>query len=215
MGNIPLSVDTQPPDFCIIANNCWGAEVYRHYRRPYNTPVVGLYFYPEDYLRFISELRKNLTAPLTFVAQSRHLPGPAKYPVGVVNGIEVHFLHYRDEAEATDKWTRRCARVPTDDSLIYFKFDDRDGATIEHVRDFLGRRLPRSICFSRWRLQDPAAVFIPMPQAEPSVMDGYALYYEGVRHFDLHTWVCTGRVTRGFSNRLNTWWRNFRVILKG
>jgi hypothetical protein len=54
-----------------------------------------------------------------------------------------------------------------------------------------------------------------MPHAEPSVMDGYALYYEGVRHFDLHTWVCTGRVTRGFSNRLNTWWRNFRVILKG
>lgn len=214
MGNIPLSVDTQPPDFCIIANNCWGAEVYRHYRRPYNTPVVGLYFYPDDFLRFISGLRQNLSAPLTFITQSRHLSGPAKYPVGVVNGIEVHFLHYKDEAEATDKWTRRCARVPADDSLIYFKFDDRDGATQAQVHDFLDRKLPRSICFTRWPIRHFAAVHIPMARNEPSVMDGYALYYEGVRHFDLHTWVCTGRVARTLRNRFNTWLRTMKLIFK-
>ena len=35
-------------DFSIIGDNCWGGFVYRHLRRPYLTPMAGLF------LRFLS-----------------------------------------------------------------------------------------------------------------------------------------------------------------
>ena len=54
-------------DFTIISNNCWAGHVYRYYNLPYNTPTVGLYFYPDEYIRFLSNLKKYMSMKLTFV----------------------------------------------------------------------------------------------------------------------------------------------------
>ena len=31
--------------FVIISDNCWGAEVFQWYGRPYNTPFIGMFIY--------------------------------------------------------------------------------------------------------------------------------------------------------------------------
>lgn len=215
VGPVVMSRTTPLPEFCIVANNCWGAEVYKHFERPYNTPVVGLFFFPDDYLKFIKNLRVNLSSPLTFTNTSRHVSGQPKYPVGLVNGIEIHFLHYKTEQEATEKWNRRCARVPADDHMLYFKFDDRDGATDQHIIEFHRLGLPNSISFTKTRFAEFASnVHIPMPSSETSVMDGFAQYYEGVKHFDLEHWVRTGQVRRSWTHRINTAFRRLKTILK-
>ena len=186
--------------FSIIANNCWGAEVYKHFNLPFNTPVIGLFFYPKCFLKFIVNLEGNLGTELTFIQQSKYLNGKAAYPVGVVNGIEIHFLHYETEQEAFDKWTKRCKRVAN--GQVFFKFDDRDGATAEQVNAFLKLELPNSVCFSQNKLaHHPNHVHIPMPSKESSVMDGFKLFPESIKYFDLNTWIKGGGVIKGPSHK--------------
>ena len=43
-------------DFSIICNNCWAGYVYRRFGLPYLTPTVGLYFFPEDFLKLCSDV---------------------------------------------------------------------------------------------------------------------------------------------------------------
>lgn len=187
--------------FSIIANNCWGAEVYKHYNKPFNTPIIGLYFYPECYLKFISDLDKNLNTELKFISQSKHLDAKANYPVGIVNGIEIHFLHYEDEKEAFEKWTKRCKRVK--DGQVFFKFDDRDGATVEHINEFLKMELPNSICFTKHSLiKHQNHVHIPMPKKAVSVMDGFSLFNVSINYFDLDEWLRGNGVVKQFRHKL-------------
>ena len=200
-------------EFCIIANNCWGAEVYKRFDRPFNTPIIGLYFYPEDYLNFIADLRHNLTSELTFIKQSKNIEGQ-KHPVGVVNGIEIHFLHYDSEEEANEKWTRRCKRVPKDLSKLHYKFDDRDGATPDHIAKFHSMKLANSICFTKDEYtQYPANLRIPMSKGEANVMDGFDQFYVADKFYDLEKWLCGDGVVQSPLNKLKLSSRKLQVVL--
>src|SRR5437016_5316138 len=72
--------------FSILSSNCWGAEVYRELRRPYLTPFVGLFLFPQCYLRFCAEPRLFLSPALDFAHSSRHLKTSPPSPLGVLGG---------------------------------------------------------------------------------------------------------------------------------
>jgi uncharacterized protein (DUF1919 family) len=38
-------------NFVIVSDNCWGAEIYQWFNRPYNTPFVGLGIYGDCYIK--------------------------------------------------------------------------------------------------------------------------------------------------------------------
>ena len=42
--------------FTIISNNCWGGMVYESVNLIKQSPTVGLYILPTDYLKFISNI---------------------------------------------------------------------------------------------------------------------------------------------------------------
>lgn len=115
--------------FTIISNNCWGGGIYEDLRLPYTTPTVGLFFYAPDYIRFVENLRYYINLELKFTAHSKYdevnkvrLNNP--YPVGVLNDIEIQFLHYKSNNDAYEKWNRRKIRINYDN--LFLKFDDRD-----------------------------------------------------------------------------------------
>ena len=54
-------------DFTIISNNCWAGKVYQYLGMPYLTPTVGLYFFAEDYIKFVSNLKYYLSLELRFI----------------------------------------------------------------------------------------------------------------------------------------------------
>lgn len=116
-------------DFTIISNNCWGGHVYRFFGIPYNSPTIGLFFFAEDYIMFLSELKGFLNCDLEFITreESRHrdILKSEEYegvPIGKLcykgNAIEIIFLHYGSEKEAYEKWTRRVKRVNFNRLLI-------------------------------------------------------------------------------------------------
>jgi uncharacterized protein (DUF1919 family) len=108
---------------------------------PYLTPTVGLYFFADDYLKFVKDLSHYLESELTFINtdESRYKDVLLKrkedhVPIGKIDDVEIVFLHYKSEAEAKEKWDRRKARVNYDN--LYFKFSKMNLCTEDHLREF-------------------------------------------------------------------------------
>lgn len=136
--------------FTIISNNCWGGLVYQRYNLPYNTPTVGLYFFADDYIKFVSDLDYYLSLKLNFidVEKSRHYEvlqrrGELDVPIGILDDVEIVFLHYKDKEEAFNKWERRKTRV--DRSNLIIKFSEMNQCTDQHLARF--NNLPYKIKF--------------------------------------------------------------------
>ncbi|MBS1557227.1 MAG: DUF1919 domain-containing protein [Bacteroidetes bacterium] len=137
-------------DFAIISNNCWGGGIYQITKSPYNTPFIGLFINAPCYIKFLRNPDYYLNQNIEFVKKSKylHLNTLQKYPIGCLSDIEIHFLHYKSEDEATKKWTRRCQRLPSKDSW-YIKFDDRDNFEETHIHEFHQLSYKNKISFTK------------------------------------------------------------------
>lgn len=117
----------QNKDFSVISNNCWAGRLYQYLDMPYLSPTAGLYFFAPDYIKFVSDLRRYLDTPLRFIN-----PEDSKYyeelkkrnqtdkPIGVLDDVEIVFLHYKTKEEAKEKWDRRKARVNYEHIILKF-----------------------------------------------------------------------------------------------
>jgi uncharacterized protein (DUF1919 family) len=127
-------------DFTIISNNCWGGSIYEDLQLPYKTPTVGLFFFAPCYIQFLQNLKDNLKEEIIFIKQSKYEKGNLllrthTYPIGLIKGrIEVHFLHYKTETEALDKWRKRAERVNFNN--IFLSFTDNEVCTAEEINTF-------------------------------------------------------------------------------
>ena len=127
--------------FSIISNNCWGGLVYQFFKYPYDSPTVGLYFFPEEYIRFLKDLRHYISSPLEIIpaSESRYIDElKMKHEenkiIGKIDDVEIVFLHYKTPEEALTKWNRRKARIHWDNLIV--KFSEQNGCTLEHLRQF-------------------------------------------------------------------------------
>ncbi len=128
-------------DFSIISNNCWAGRVYQYLDMPYLSPTVGLYFFAKDYLKFIENIEYYLGLELQFISAEE-----SKYasiikarkqedvPIGLLDDVEMVFLHYSSKEEAKEKWDRRKARVNFDN--LIFKFSKMNLCTEEDMKRF-------------------------------------------------------------------------------
>lgn len=192
------------PDFNIIANNCWGAEVYKTFDLPFNTPIIGLYFYADCYIKLVSNFQENIRTELKFKPLSKYYSEKRTYPVGVLkDDVEIHFLHYESEEEAYTKWTKRVQRISEDESKLFFKFDDRDRCTPDHIKAFHELPFANKVSFSAAAYPEyKENIQIPMKKGEETVMDGLKLFYECVNYFDLVKWLNGQGVNQGFNHKL-------------
>ena len=130
-------------NFTIISNNCWGGMIYESYNLEKQTPTVGLYIMPSDYIQFISNIREYLKMKLEFIKPEdskyydklKNDPRFGTYPIGKLNNIEIMFLHYKSEEEAIEKWKRRVNRINW--NRIIYKFNDQNGCSDEDINKFL------------------------------------------------------------------------------
>lgn len=128
-------------NFSIISNNCWAGRVYQYLDMPYLSPTAGLYFFAPDYIKFVSDLRRYLNTPLRFIN-----PEESKYyeeikkrnqinrPIGILDDVEIVFLHYKTKEEAEEKWNRRKERVNFDNIIL--KFSRMDLCTEKEIQKF-------------------------------------------------------------------------------
>ena len=128
-------------DFSIISNNCWGGVCYEYFNLKKNSPTVGAYFFADDYIKFIFNLRYYLSQEIEIIScnQSKHCEelkkrGENNIPVGRIDDIEIVFLHYKDPIVAKDKWERRRKNINWNNIIL--KFSYMNGCTDEHIHQF-------------------------------------------------------------------------------
>lgn len=165
--------------FTIISNNCWAGWVYRRYNLPYLTPTVGLFIMPSDYIKFIKNIKYYISLDLKFINPSnskhkkyiaKHNDNFGKYPIGVLDEIEIHFLHYKSEKEAYEKWTKRKKRINYEQ--IIYKFNDQNGCSIENVEDFEKIDVDNKIFFTSNKLfKKDEFIFVKEFEDKGYVMD--------------------------------------------
>lgn len=183
-------------EFTIICNNCYGGHLYETINRPYNTPTVGLYFFAEDYIKFIENLEACLDEQLRFIPQSRFEEcqkehQSKKYPIGLLsNNIEIHFLHYKTEEEAIAKWERRKSRLNHDQVLIIM--NDQNRFNDELMVRFDAIDYPKVFLSSKHREGDNVKV-VSYYKGNECVGDMYNDKYKCLKDFDLVSWVKSKR----------------------
>lgn len=194
--------------FAIISNNCWGYQLYNDLGRNYNTPFVGLFVMPECYLALLADFQRSISGEIVIGRQSKYRAEPTRYPVGVLPcGAEIHFLHYGPDAEALEKWQRRCARLReaiAADTPLFLKFCDNEGATDEQFARFHAVPFGTKISFS------PRALPLPGHVGERSlasrktgrVGSGTWLYDKRNHWFDISCWIRDGVITKTPLSRL-------------
>lgn len=136
--------------FTIICDKCWAGKVYQELGIPYQTPFVGLFIFSPDYIKLLYNLEYYLKSggqPLRFVRESKYIEEfNNSYPLALLDDIEIHFLHYKSESEAQEKWQRRLARINWDN--LYFKFNDNDQCSYELMKKFDNLPFKSKVFFS-------------------------------------------------------------------
>lgn len=142
-------------NFSIVSNNCYAGWVYRYFDLPYQTPTVGLFIMPDDYIKLIYNLKHYfMETSLNFIKPSESkykeeiLEKDSRfgsYPIGILDDIEIHFLHYKSQEEAYSKWKRRLKRFNWENIII--KFNDQNGCSINDIKKFSRLDYYKKICF--------------------------------------------------------------------
>ena len=135
-------------DFTIISSNCTGSMFYKNMGLPYNTPTIDLFFYAPCFVSFSSDIDYYLSADLVKIEESKYEEGNRNrklngmYPIGCIEDVEIHFLHYESWELALDSWERRKKRV--NKNRLLFMMTDKDLCTDELASQYLeqgGRRV--------------------------------------------------------------------------
>jgi uncharacterized protein (DUF1919 family) len=198
-------------EFVIISNNCWGFECYKTLNREYNTPFVGLFLYPVDYLKLLRRFDQIGNEPLRFQNFSAHHDMQPNYPIGIIfENLEIHFLHYSNEAEARDKWTRRLQRMKQSiahGAEILFKMCDRDGCTSSDLETY--HNLPvvlqsKRVSFGVKPLKIAHHVRVngELSELQNQAVDGHQLYRKRYKAFDFAEWVVSGKTEFSMISRM-------------
>ena len=160
---------------------------------PYTSPTVGLYFFADDYIKFVMNLDKNLHSNIEMISanESRHFlelqkKGQLHVPVGVLNDdIEIIFLHYHSKQEAEVKWKRRASRVNFENLIV--KFSEMNGCTDTHIKQF--HELPfdkKILLLSKKNPIAPEGIVVHRYADDNSVLDD-TTYYS--KHFPLDDFI--------------------------
>jgi len=179
-------------NFSIISNNCWGGCIYDKYGLPYLSPTIGLFFMPDDFLKFIKNLPYYLSLEINQVSfgssyfknkyqmiqdpngRSFYRDHGSTVLIGRLDDVEVIFLHYSSFQDAKEKWNRRRGRVNFNN--IVYKFNDQNGCTIQNFRDFQSFSAPNKLFFtSNPAFSGDNVIFCPKFIEEGYVVDDTAI----------------------------------------
>ena len=112
---------------------------YEYFGLPKKTPTVGCFFFPGDFLKMISDLKRYMGYDLSFIpfGESKHksaLIGKTPCPVGLLGDVEIFFLHYTNEQMVKEKWNRRVERINYEN--LIFKFSFMNGCSRGDLQQF-------------------------------------------------------------------------------
>jgi uncharacterized protein (DUF1919 family) len=181
-------------DFSIICNNCIAGGIYHKLGLEYSTPTVGLFFFSNDYLKFLENLEYFVNQPLKFKETSVHsqaneLRKTKRYPIGILGDeVEIQFLHYLDEAEAAEKWARRVKRINFD-NLFFIYSDAEEDFKEDLLRKYQTLPFKHKIFFSSKHLGDFDCMVVIKEYANAIHVGDSTRNRKYEKHIDVIKWL--------------------------
>ncbi len=181
-------------NFTIFSSNCWGGTVYEDLKIPYQTPTVGLFFYAPCFITLLKDLKNIVGGKLEFIKTSKYqeantyLEHNNFYPIGLLNNeVEIHFLHYKTEEDAREKWESRKERINWDN--LFIACTDRDLMTPKLMKEYDKIDFPKKVLFTSKKYFYKTITQLKAFKGEPFVGDLYRLRYTVTINFDLAKWL--------------------------
>jgi uncharacterized protein (DUF1919 family) len=181
-------------DLSLISNNCIGGIIQHDLKLKFNSPTINLFFPAPDYILFLENLDYYLNQDLTELNYSKYGITPIDYPLGKLNDIEIHFVHYKSFEEAKEKWMSRIQRI--NKKNIFIIASDRDYCNQSIIDRFLNLPYSNKIFFSSKKLPFDEILwfreYAGSSHVGDLIQDDQAWYY----HFDVLEWFNTGQIKR-------------------
>lgn len=185
----------QVSNFTIISSNCWGGAVYEDLKMQYLTPTVGLFLFAPCFIFMLKDLKFYMNCKLNFINKSKYpeaniyIEAFGNYPIGLLNqNIEIHFLHYKNEQEAFEKWERRKMRINWDN--LFISCTDRDNMTLELMKQYDELPFEKKVLFTAINYPNiKSAHKIKTYKNNNYVGDLYNERYTVTSSFDLKEWL--------------------------
>lgn len=142
-------------NFSIICNNCVGGFIYQYYNLEYRSPTIGLFFLAQDYVRFLSDIKFYISKQLEFIKpeesmyyeQFKKFKAVIEFPIAKLFDVEIFFLHYKNEQEVIEKWTRRVNRINWNDLIIILA--ENETCNYDVIKKFDALPFKNKICFTK------------------------------------------------------------------
>lgn len=186
-------------EFTIISNNCWGGGVYEDLNLMYRTPTVGLFFFTPCYIKFVKDLENNLKKEINFTNKSKYvkaneIQNQTPYPIGLIDDIEIHFLHYQSAEDAYAKWERRKKRINYNN--IFLVFSDVEDYNIQDL--LIYDQLPyKKVFFSSKQIPGiKSLIWLKKFESSGRIGDIYSNKWDYRRYFNISKWL-----NRGYNNK--------------
>jgi len=172
-------------DFTVISNNCWGGILYQDLGLPYQTPFVNMFMFADSYLKLAKDFSTYMHIDLQVSDKSGYLKQPTAYPVGYLNDVEIHFIHYSFQDPILEMWNRRKARINY--NKLFFVLSERDGCESRHITEFDTLPYPK-LMFTRFKYSSKDAYQI-LPYLAKTVLPADVLMGFSYRRVKLVLWI--------------------------
>ena len=162
-------------DVTLISQNCIGGVFYHDLGLRFLSPTINLFIKEPDFLRFVQNLAHYMDCEL-------QMRWDEEYPVGTLDDIEIHFMHYDTCKEANELWDRRKRRINWDNIVVLAT--DRDGFDTAAFQQWQQLPYPK-VLFTAQRpfSNDADSVFFPQYSEQgcvPDLIPNREFYQDGV-----------------------------------
>ena len=113
----------------IFSNNCVGGVIYSELGLKFHSPLINMFFYPKDYIKFLKNPKKYIYGEVLLKSQNQF-----NYLVVLIEDIEIHCVHFHSFEEIVQKWESRSKRINWDNIKVIMS--ERDGCTFDDLIEF-------------------------------------------------------------------------------
>lgn len=186
-------------NFTIISSNCIGGIMYSSLGKKFLSPTINLSMDSESFISFLENMEHYLNSKLEFleIADGEEYDfGQIKgYPIGKIDDIKIHFVHYKSFEDAEIKWNERKKRINFENMFVVMS--DKDNCTDEIIDRYSKINYPKVFYTHRPVLKYDFMCYVPgfEKENEVGVITRYSdfsgnRYFE--KYFDFVNWINTG-----------------------
>ena len=176
-------------DFTLIASNCNGGVLYHDLGLPFRSQFINLWIYPKDFMKYLRNFDYyNSIDDIHFLPEN--LKRGHEYPIGLIDDVEVHFVHYKTDEEALEKWNIRKKRINKDN--VFVMMSEQNRCTKEDLREFDKLPYTNKVVFTKQPYEEVKSAFYIKGFGRKSEL-GAALAFKSIfsakRYYDQFPYV--------------------------